>query len=169
MREEASFPRDVVDDLRAVVGELRARAGASTEDLVGRCGTRGRRRVLLALSLLKRAGVARYDPEWHGQGQGSTRRWEFVGAGRIDLWEPAHGVRRRRLYVTRSAAVEASRRTQGPGAEAHPLAVEVSPAGLLALSGGTAPRALAERSRSEGTSPLWRSLKRAGRLRRRRR
>jgi hypothetical protein len=126
MRPTASFARDVVEDLAEVLRVLRADlvGGVATEEIVERSG-RPLDRVRGALSVLHAAGAVEFSPRWHGTGRGYARLWRFTGGGRIALWEPEHGKRQRRLYASRQAAIEASRRTQGPGADARRVEIVI--------------------------------------------
>lgn len=128
MREGASYPPDVREDLALVVGALRGGRERTTEQLAEDCA-RPLARVRGALQLLKAADVLAFTAHKHGRLEGYARVWKIKGAGVVQLWEPIAGGRRRRLFVTRTAAVEASRRTRGPEADARAVVVLVSKAG----------------------------------------
>lgn len=142
MRGDASFPRDVREDLAAILEILAGPRRANprlpegfdelvTED-VARLVGKPLSRVRGALSILAASGAIAFRSQSHGPGKGYGRLWRFVGPGAVDLWEPMHGSRKRRLYATRASAVEAARRTQGPDAEARRVVFEVLPDGKLA-------------------------------------
>lgn len=130
MKEDASFPADVSSDIEAVLGALVEGRKRTTEQLAQDVG-RPLARVRGALQLLKAARVLKFTTAWYGRLEGYARVWEFQGPGAVHLWEPAQDGRRRRLYVDRRSAVEASRRTMGPGAEARPVLVLVSELGRV--------------------------------------
>lgn len=126
MKEGAIFPRSVLSDMGTVLGAVVAAGDVTTEDLVG--ATRlPLARVRAALALLSAAQAI----AWRVEGRGSSRSWSFKGPATVQLWEPAAGPRLRRLYVTRSAALEASRRSLGPSAEANAITLEASAGGKL--------------------------------------
>lgn len=130
----ASFPRDLGQDLEAVLGQLR-RAPDSTAADIAAASSLPLGRVRSTLAALEGAGVASSRNDWQGPARGYLRRWGFRGPGRLELWAPSHDGRRRRLYADRAEAVEASRRTQGPGAGASPVVFAIAADGAV-IGGG---------------------------------
>lgn len=126
----SSFPRDLGADLEAVVGGLLRAPDATAAEIAGASGL-PLGRVRSTLAALEVAGVASSRNDWQGPGRGYLRRWAFRGPGRLELWAPEHDGRRRRLYADRNDALEASRRTQGPGARATPVVLAVAADGSV--------------------------------------
>jgi len=126
----ARFPPDLGDDLEAVLGAIR-RAPDSTSAGISEASGLPLGRVRATLAALEAAGIAVRRNDWQGQGKGYLQRWSFRGPGRIELWAPEHDGRRRRLYQDRAEAIEASARSQGPGARASAIVFVVAADGSV--------------------------------------
>lgn len=129
MSTSAGYPADLRGDFEAVVELLRTEE-LTTEQLATKLD-KPLSRIRKVLSLLHGAGVLAYRAEWYGKGKGFARRWRFAGPGTITLWRPHGEGRERRLYGTRSSALEASRRSMGPSSDAHPVAFTFGPGGAV--------------------------------------
>lgn len=127
MRPTSTFAQEVIEDVGAVLSVLRAapRGRALPTGALVAGSERSLERVRGALVVLQASGAVTFEALGRGAGRGYERVWLLVGGGRISLWEPSHGARRRRLYASRQAALDASRRTQGPGAEAREIQVVI--------------------------------------------
>lgn len=125
VKAAAWYPVDVRKDLELVLSALVRDGERSTRKLAEDLSLK-LPRVRSAVQLLHAAGVLTVRKVWHGRQEGYERLWTFSAAGAVHLWEPVQGGRRRRLYVDRRTAIEASRRMMGPAAEARPVVVLVS-------------------------------------------
>lgn len=129
VRADSSFPADLRPDFENVVQAVRQEE-LTTEELAAQLGS-PLSRVRKVLGLLLDAGVLVYRADWYGKGKGFRRRWRFAGPGTITLWRPHGEGRARRLFSTRAAALEASRRSMGPSSDALPVAFAFGPSGQV--------------------------------------